>query len=147
MGRGHINTVEVVMEKYVPSDDPVGCWVWAGTKEKDGYGVVQVQGRQWRAHRFIYEALVGKVADGLQLDHLCRNRLCVNPAHLEPVTCEENIGRSARATSVFCGNGHLLVGDNLRINKSGKYWVRCCVECAKLRQRAYAARKRARING
>jgi hypothetical protein len=72
---------------------PTGfCWEWTGRTDQ-GYGRVSIGGRQLRAHRVVYERLVGRVPDGLVLDHLCRNRGCVNPDHLEPVTNEENIRR------------------------------------------------------
>jgi hypothetical protein len=70
-----------------------GCWVWTGTTDKDGYGVLGVDGRFVRAHRFAYELLVGPIPEGLELDHLCFNRPCVNPGDLEPVTTQENLRR------------------------------------------------------
>lgn len=73
-------------------DPETGCWVWQWRKTPKGYG-------QWRgrlAHRKVYEDKLGPVADGLELDHLCRNRLCVNPAHLEPVTHATNVQRGAK---------------------------------------------------
>lgn len=139
----HSNTIERIVQRYVPDQGAEGCWIWIGTSEKDGYGVVQVKGRQWRAHRFIYESLVGKIPDGMQLDHLCRNRLCVNPAHLEPVTCAINIARSARSTSPVCAKGHLFSGKNLRIVQIGKYKFRRCLTCARIRMRGYRAQKKA----
>lgn len=67
------------------------CWEWtAGTTGASGYGVFRANGKATTAHRWAYEQLVGAVPEGLDLDHLCRNRLCVNPAHLEPVTHREN---------------------------------------------------------
>ncbi|WP_411732175.1 HNH endonuclease signature motif containing protein [Paeniglutamicibacter sp.] len=66
------------------------CWVWTAAKVK-GYGKFQ----KHRAHRWSYEHLVGPIPEGLTLDHLCRNRACVNPEHLEPVTVEENVRRAA----------------------------------------------------
>lgn len=81
--------------------DGSGCWIWTGALTTNGYGQVRWGDRTLRAYRLVYELLVGPIPDGLQLDHLCRNRRCVNPAHLEPVTQWENWARgmapSARA--------------------------------------------------
>jgi hypothetical protein len=77
------------------SEDPDGCWEWIGAKWSRGYGKFTLPGSQKRvaAHRWGYEQLVGPVAVHLHMDHLCRNTSCVNPAHLEPVTCSENVRR------------------------------------------------------
>lgn len=85
------------MQKWVQQGD---CWVWeAGTCKNRGirYSSFWTGERNVRGHKFSYEAFVGPVPDGLTLDHLCRNPLCVNPAHLEAVTNEENIARMHNA--------------------------------------------------
>lgn len=72
------------------------CWLWIGKKGSKGYGLVHVDsrsGRQQQAHRAAYELTVGPIPPGLEIDHLCRVRACVNPAHLEPVTRAENMRR------------------------------------------------------
>ncbi len=70
-----------------------GCWLWIGSTNTRGYGRIYVNGKTRPAHRLCYELLRGSIPPGLHLDHLCRVPCCVNPAHLEPVTCAENIRR------------------------------------------------------
>lgn len=99
---------------YIPEPNS-GCWLWLGHVNSQGYG----QHKKRRAHRESYEIHVGNVPDGLVLDHLCRVRSCVNPAHLEPVTNKENILRgespwALNARKTHCPRGHLLSEDNLR---------------------------------
>lgn len=71
------------------------CWVWTGNFQTHGYGTITVDGKGRVAHRFRWEKVNGPVPDGLELDHLCRNRACVNLDHLEPVTHAENVRRGA----------------------------------------------------
>lgn len=88
------------------------CWPWQGGSVRDGYGQFHLHARRKvQAHRYAYEQLIGPIPEGLTLDHLCRNRLCVNPKHLEPVTHAVNIlrgqGTSARnAQKTHCVHGH-----------------------------------------
>jgi hypothetical protein len=75
-------------------DVRTGCWNWMGGTRRAGYGSWHYNGVERPAHRIVYEWLVGPIAEGLELDHLCENRRCVRPEHLEPVTPEENKRRS-----------------------------------------------------
>ena len=81
---------------------PTGCLLWLGYRDRDGYGQIKAAGRVWQAHRYGYHALHG-FDTGLELDHRCKNRWCVNPDHLEPVTRQENESRKYR---LLCRNGH-----------------------------------------
>lgn len=115
-----------------------GCWHWTGATDSAGYGRFRPHDPTTTnmAHRVAYLALVGPIPDGLQLDHLCRVRKCVNPDHLEPVTARENIlrgyGRGANeARQTRCQNGHPLSGDNLYIKPNGR---RQCRQCNRDRQ-------------
>lgn len=93
-----------------------GCWLWTAGVSASGYAMLSGSGTTSKqAHRFAYELLVGPIPDGLDLDHLCRVRRCVNPGHVEPVTRAENIRRGARAdvlrgVRTTCLHGHALDG-------------------------------------
>ena len=127
--------------------DPNGCWVWTGATNDGGYGQLRTDGVTQYAHRLAYETFVGPIPDGLQIDHLCRTRLCVNPAHLEAVTQRENILRGVstsaqRARMTHCIAGHPLSGGNLYIRPDGK--GRHCRICQRRRNRETRHRRRQR---
>lgn len=134
--------MERLMEKVVV--DPSGCWLFTGARAS-GYGRISKGGHSGGiapAHRVVYEALVGPIPDGLQLDHLCRVRHCVNPAHLEPVTPRENLLRgetltSQHAAKTHCVNGHALSSENVRMTREGS---RRCRTCERFWRRDFLAR-------
>lgn len=150
--------------RYVVDD--AGCWVWQAAFDKDGYGRLWWGGQTRRAHRVYYTQLVGEIPGCLEIDHLCRVRCCVNPAHMEPVTKLENVmrgvGPSAQnARKMHCAHGHPLSGKNLYVLRTADGTKRRCRVCMKreaakrrenftpeyrailaARQRAYTARLR-----
>lgn len=117
---------------------PDGCWEWLGHIDRAGYGGYKSGGHYWMAHRFAYETLVGPIPEGLEIDHLCRVRACVNPDHLEPVTHTVNIRR--RFTDyTHCVNGHEFTEANTYTRPSGHRDCRICIRARALR---YYHRKR-----
>ena len=108
-----------------------GCWQWIASKDKWGYGKFHLDKKQRSAHRISYEHFVGPIPDGLEIDHLCRNRLCVNPQHLEPVTRRVNTlrgtGPSANnARKTRCQNGHEFTLQNTYMRSDGTRGCRRC---------------------
>ena len=115
-----------------------GCWIWRRAKTPAGYGEARLNGRTVYVHRVLFESAYGPVPEHLELDHVCRNRACCNPIHLEPVTHRENVLRGespmaqlARAT--FCAAGHEFTPDNTISIRGG----RRCRTCKRLRDRQY----------
>jgi hypothetical protein len=110
------------------------CWVWQLAKHHKGYGFAWYQGKHLLAHQFSYRVLRGEVPEGLQLDHLCRVRLCVNPDHLEPVTGKENMRRGSQAMATHCRNGHERTEENIYTDPRGR---RDCHACRRDRRRGF----------
>lgn len=111
-----------------------GCWLWTGDANNVGYGKVRRNGKAHRAHRYAYEQLVGPIPEGLTLDHLCRVRLCVNPAHLEPVTLRENVMRGTSVTAINAKKTHCPRGHEYDRIYAGH---RKCQTCDTIRLRNY----------
>jgi len=131
-----------ILERLEQSSMPEpnsGCWLWLGHLKPNGYGTLAVKsGDDWRtqhAHRVSYEAHVGAIPVNSDLDHKCRNRACVNPQHLEPVTRSENLSRSPLMNrqdgKIHCPRGHLYSG----INNRGQRICAQCLAAAQARSR------------
>ena len=100
------------MNKFIPVTES-GCWLWFGGCDRGGYGRYSLNGTMVSAHRFSYQTLIDAIPRHLEIDHLCRVRCCVNPAHMEPVTTRENILRgqlpqAVTARTGICSKGHVL---------------------------------------
>lgn len=131
---------------------PNGCWTGVGQPSgRDGYRSVRTDGRDIKAHRLMYEFLVGPIPDGLTLDHLCRNTACCNPDHLEPVTQRVNNLRSRNVSGInaaktHCKRGHEFTDENTKwsFNEWGNPRRHCRACTAESKRRHYLARKGSR---
>lgn len=139
------NTMETVFSRIEVTGF---CWNWTGNTASGGYGRVWMGNQVYSAHRLMYEYLVGPIPAGLQIDHLCRNVICVNPDHLEPVTAKVNLSRNfsppaMNAQKHYCSNGHEFTESNVyhRPDGTGKH----CRQCALAAGARYRAKKRTEL--
>ena len=115
------------------------CWIFTGAIANNGYGRIGSGGRVLQAHRVAYEVFVGEIPSGMHVDHLCRNRRCVNPEHLEAVTQQENnrrAGEVRRANATHCKRGHEFTDENTFWEKRGYRQCRICMRASRQKARA-----------
>jgi len=123
------------------------CWEWTGAKSSAGYGQIRIDGVCYYAHRYVFTMSAIEIPIGMQVDHLCRNKSCCNPQHLEVVTAKVNIRRAFDDTRKCCPRGHEYTEENTKWISGGRY--RRCIICSRAkRTRTYTPeqleKKRAR---
>jgi hypothetical protein len=127
-----------IEERSIPEPNS-GCWLWLGCARPDGYGCLGFHGKLYLAHRLSYSVFCTEIPAGLQIDHLCRMRCCVNPGHLEPVTIAENLRRGiGQLPHDFCRRGHPMTIDNIVYDNNQ---IRRCAICSRAKNNAFYARK------
>jgi len=142
---------QTIIEKFNAriSPEPMsGCWLWTGLINSSGYGWIKINdikkygkhGTYKLAHRISYELFKGVIPEGLEIDHLCRVRSCVNPDHLEAVTHVENCYRTPRKS--HCKQGHPLDEKNTLLANYHGWNIRRCKTCLKLRMRIYRSKRK-----
>ncbi len=125
------------------------CWLYTGSFYGNGYGRIYDEQKEKLAHRIAYEVFVGPIPDGMVVDHMCRNKLCLNPKHLDAVTQGENAMRgiwemSGTSRKDCCSRGHEYSGDNVRITPLG---VRKCMICKRRNEKEYYDKNRDMVLG
>lgn len=121
------------------------CWEWQGAINSKGYGQLSINGTSKSVHRVSYTLVNGPLAEGIEIDHLCRNRTCCNPRHLEAVTRLDHASRSIEARKTYCLRGHAYTPENTIVKKrgSGRGEIRNCRTCSRDAQRRIRETKKA----
>lgn len=120
------------------------CLIWQGATQSRGYGCVSAgsKGKTKLAHRAVYEETIAAIPAGMTIDHLCRNKLCLNVAHMEVVTRAENTRRKNAAVT-HCPRGHEYTPENTYVKRCGAHLSRQCRECRRAASRAARASSQA----
>ena len=123
--------------RHIAPEPSSGCWLWLGALDSKGYGLFRMNMKLYKAHRATFAAYGGTIPPGLQLDHKCRVRSCVNPDHLEPVTALENTRRglvpTLHSSRTYCRRGHALTTENARPrNDKNRKIGRVCRACKRI---------------
>lgn len=134
-----VTAQQYIMQRSIP-EPTTGCWLWEKSVTRDNYARCRWRGFI-RAHRLSYEAFKGTIPNGLQIDHLCRQTCCVNPAHLEAVTGKINTERGSVAQKTHCKHGHEFTQQNTLRRNNG---TRSCRACIHTRNNRASIRRRMR---
>ncbi len=139
------STIDRFFAKVQAEDS--GCFIWTGSIGRGGYGHFRLMGRTRSAHQILIEIAHGPIPTNLECDHLCRNRACVNPSHIELVTHHENVIRgkglaAIHAKKTHCNNGHLYTHGSTRIALCPSGFTRRCRTCEADASRRYITRKK-----
>lgn len=136
-------TLPAHIEQRIEYEPMSGCWLWTGALCSSGHAQITYRKRRWMLHRFTYTQLVGSIPDGLVLDHLCCNRACCNPHHVEPVTAAENIRRGDvgwnHRDKTHCPQGHPYDEENTYRYKNKRMCRTCMAAATKRRETRRAA--------
>ena len=150
-----ITVAERFWSKVAAVGNVCECWEWTASHDSSGYGHIWLTTGNVKAHRLSYELVVGRIPDGLVLDHLCVNRNCVNPWHLEPVTSGENTRRSEingtavrqyQLSKTHCKSGHPYDETNTYVRPAGGIQGRDCRTCKAIARKKYNDKRRM-LNG
>lgn len=139
-------------QKKIELDLLTGCWNWTAATIKSGYGYFSYNGKPRLSHRISYEHWNGKIPNGLHIDHICRNRLCANPSHLEVVTNKENCNRGVHPKGIYhhygkkthCIRNHPFDKNNTYRDSKGS---RQCIKCSRMRVKEHRSKNKIGIRG